>query len=391
MNKRHQILKILFCTLFFWAVLPWTGQVVHGDSLEIEEEWNTFREEISFDDIDDALNQSSLKGTYSFEEMVEAFLYGDMEGGINEIGQGIYDYFFKEFTMNRKNFVQIILVAILSALFANIASGFMSSTLQETGFFAVYLTMTGLILNSFYLMLTITEQTLEEVFSFMEVLTPAYVISVTMVSGSASSLALYEMTFLLMQGCQWALKTVLIPLIEIYIVVGIVNYLGETDRFSYLGNLVKKGTEQLLKWSIGIVLGINLIQNMILPAVDSVKSGVWQRGLSAIPGAGPIISVVTGSLLGSSVLIKNSIGAGGLIFLILICAVPIIKLLVLMLSFYLSAAFLQPITDKRLMNLLNIAGEGGRLLLQVVITCFALFFITIALAAVSTNVRYFAA
>ena len=147
----------------------------------------------------------------------------------------------------------------------------------------------------------------------------------------------------------------------------------------------------MLKWSLGIIIGINLIQNMILPAVDSVKSGIWQKGLSAIPGAGPVISVVTGSLLGSSVWIKNSVGAGGLIFLILICAVPVVKLLLLMLSFYLCAAFLQPISDKRLMKLLNTAGESGKLFLQVVITCVALFFITIALAAVSTNMRYYAA
>lgn len=384
-------LKILFFfILTFYLVLP-----VHASSeelgKELEQELYELKEELSFGEIEKMLKNSSLEGNYSFTDIVESLVKGEWEEGSKKIGQVFYNCFLDELFLNRKNIIQIILIAILSALFTNLATGFLSSSLQETGFFVVYLAMTGVILNSFFLMISITEDTLSEVFAFLESLMPAYAIAITMVSGSASSIALYEVTFLIMKGCQWALKVVILPLIEIYMLIGIVNYLGETERFSYIGNLIKKGVEQMLKWSLGIIIGINLIQNMILPAVDSVKSGIWQKGLSAIPGAGPVISVVTGSLLGSSVLIKNSVGAGGLIFLILICAVPVVKLLLLMLSFYLCAAFLQPISDKRLMKLLNTAGESGKLFLQVVITCVALFFITIALAAVSTNMRYYAA
>lgn len=355
----------------------------------LEEELEELKQSLSLESIDEALGNTSLQQEYQFSDVFESVLEGNLKEGAGKVWKILEDYLLGEVKANQRNFVQIILVAILSALFSNIASGFLSSTLQETGFFVVYLTMTGIILHSFSLMLSITEQTLQDVFSFVEVLLPAYAMSVTMVSGGASAIALYEITFLIMKGCQWALKTLLVPLIECYMVVGIINYVGETERFTYLGKLVKNGTEQLLKWSLGVVLGINLIQNMILPAVDSVKSGIWQKGLSAIPGAGAVIQAVTGSLLGSAVLIKNSIGVVGLLFLILICGIPLVKLVILMISFYFCAAFLQPISDKRLMKLLHTAGESGKLFVQVIITCFALFFITIALAAVSTNVRYY--
>lgn len=359
-----------------------------GESLQ--QELEEIKDEIFLNEIEDVLKMSSLKGDYTFTDIVKLFINGDWESGLLQLGQVFYKCFLEELSSNRKNMIHIVLIAILSALFTNLATGFLSASLQETGFFAVYLMMTGIVLNSFFLMISITEQTLSEVFAFLEALMPAYAIAITMVSGSASSIALYEVTFFVMKGCQWALKTVILPMIEIYMLVGIANYFGESERFTYMGDLVKKGVEQMLKWSLGILFGINLIQNMILPAVDSVKSSVWQKSLSAIPGAGPVLSVVTGSLLGSSVLIKNSIGAGGLVILILLCAVPLVKLLILMISFYLCAAFLQPISDKRLMKLLYTAGEGGKLFLQVVITCVALFFITIALAAVSTNMRYYA-
>ena len=348
MTKKKKYLVVFFFMAVIFLSHPAMTAEAKENSMgdELKKELEEIEEEISLDEIDHVLKNSSLKSDYSFTDMVKLFINGNLESGLEQIGQALYQCFLGELSSNKKNVIQIVLIAILSALFTNLATGFLSSSLQETGFFAVYLTMTGVVLHSFFLMISITEQTLAEVFAFLEALIPAYAIAITMVSGSASSIALYEVTFLVMKGCQWALQTILMPLIEIYMLVGVVNYLGESERFTYMGELLKKGVEQMLKWSLGIIVGINLIQNMILPAVDSVKSNLWQKGLSAIPGAGPVISLVTGSLLGSSVLIKNSIGAGGLMILILLCAVPIVKLLILMISFYLCAAFLQPISDK---------------------------------------------
>ena len=346
--------------------------------------------ELSFDEIENAIEDSSLKGTVTFSEILEKLWKGETGSAINDIGTLIKDSLFSELSENRKNFARIILLAVFAALFSNLVSGMFSSSLQDTGFFVVYLAMSGVILQSFFLMMSIAKGALTEIFAFMEVFIPAYAIAITMVSGSGSSVAVYEITFLLIKGCQWVLKAVILPLIEAYMMIGIVNCIGETDKFSNLGNLLKKVTEQILKWGTGMILGMNLIQNMILPAVDSLKSTLWQKGLSAIPVAGNIMSALTGSILGASVLIKNSIGVGCLIMLILLCAVPIIKLLVFILSFFVCSAFLQPISDKRLMKLLSVTGESGKLFLQTVITCMTLFFITIALAAISTNMRYYA-
>lgn len=345
---------------------------------------------LSFDEIENNIENSSLGNNISFEKILKKLWQGDTEGIMDDVGNLVKESLFKELSENRKNFAQIILLAIVASLFSNIAGGVFSASLQETGFFTVYLAMSGLVLQSFFLMHSIAQSALSEVFSFMEVLIPAYAIAITMVSGSASSIAVYELTFLLVKACQWGLKTIVVPLIEAYMMVGLINCLGATDKFSNLGNLLKKGTEQFLKWTSALILGLNLIQSMILPAVDSVKSSIWQKGLSAIPGAGAVISALTGSILGAAVLIKNSIGVGCLIILILLCAVPVMKLVVFMLSFHLCSAFLQPISDKRLMNLLHVTGESGKLFLQTVITCLTLFFITIALAAISTNMRYYA-
>lgn len=377
---------IFFCFLFLCPFFSLSVQAEETEQLiqEVLEETG-----LSFEEIEKSLQGTSVGEEMTFGGILRKIWSGDMEKIYETIGQMIKAHLFGEISKNRKNFAQIILLAVCSALFANLASGFFSSPLQDTGFFAFYLAMTGLILQSFFLMSSIAEEALGQVFAFMNAFLPAFALSITVVSGSTSSIGIYEMTFFLVQLCQWALKNVVIPLIQAYMAVEIMNGFSEKDRFSYFGRLLKKGTQQLLKWTIGIILGLQLIQSMILPAVDALKSTIWQRGFAAIPGAGAIVSALTGTFLGASVLIKNSIGVGCLLILLLLCAVPVLKLLLFMLSFFLCSAFLQPVSEKRLLNLLFAAGESSKLFLQTLITCFTLFFITIALAAVSTNMRYY--
>lgn len=375
--------------MFFLCMFPMS---VMGAERENEEYIGQILEDsgLSFDEIEEAIEDSSLKGSIDFFEIIKKLWQGDTKEVLDDVGNMIKASLLSELSGNKKNFVQIILLAVFAALFSNLATGMFSGTLHETGFFAAYLALTAIVLQSFYLMLSVAGEAVAEITAFMEAFIPAYAIAITMVSGSVSSLAVYEITFFLIKGCQWVLKNAVIPLIEAYMLIGIVNCVGERERFSNLADLLKKVVDQLLKWGTGVILSLNLIQNMILPAVDSVKSTLWQKGLSAIPGAGNMISALTGSILGASVLIKNSIGAGCLIILILLCSVPVMKLIVFILSFSCCSAFLQPISDKRLVSLLHITGESGKLLLQTVIACLTLFFITIALASISTNMRYYA-
>ena len=50
---------------------------------------------------------------------------------------------------------------------------------------------------------------------------------------------------------------------------------------------------------IGVIVGIQLIQRMISPAVDTLKQSVIGRTAGAIPGVGNLFSGVTEVVLGS--------------------------------------------------------------------------------------------
>ena len=69
--------------------------------------------------------------------------------------------------------------------------------------------------------------------------------------------------------------------------------------------------------------------------------------------------------MGCSVILKNALGAVGVVIIIGICIVPIIKLVTLMAMYYLCSALCQPIADAKIIKLLSQMGDTFKLLLAV--------------------------
>lgn len=136
---------------------------------------------------------------------------------------------------------------------------------------------------------------------------------------------------------------------------------------------------------MAVVIGLNVVQGIITPAVDSFKKTAVHRAITAVPGVGTTMSAVTEVMVGSGMLIKNGVGVAILIVLVIVCLVPVCKMTVFMLLYRVAAALVQPICDKRMLDCIYTVSEGTRLLLKCVTTALVLFFMTIAILTVSTG------
>ena len=132
------------------------------------------------------------------------------------------------------------------------------------------------------------------------------------------------------------------------------------------------------KTLVGLVLGFHMIQGMVLPYVDSMKSATVQKLIGIIPGLGQGAGAITQIVMGSGVLIKNSIGAAGVVVLLIMMIIPVLKLVVMMFLYQGVAAILQPICDKRIVSCISKTGQGHKMLLNIVLSSALLFIITIA-------------
>lgn len=337
--------------------------------------------------LDNMKNKQGLN--LSFKDLMNDLMAGKLSDVMEQVGQALKELLLGEIRSNGHMMGQIIILGIIGAVFSNFSSVFTGSQISETGFFVTYLLLFTYLAACFFTSITIVSDVISQIMGFMKALMPAYFLAAAFAGSSATAVASYEFTLFIITAAQWLLGQVVLSLIRVYALLVMAGHIAKEDMISKLTELLEQVVSWSLKTLIGVVLGFHIIQSMVLPYVDSMKTGAVQKLIGAIPGIGQGVSSVAQMVLGSGVLIKNTIGAAGIIVLLILTAIPLIKLLVLMILYQCVAALLQPVCDKRIVSCISEMGKGHKMLLSVAASGVMLFVVTIALVCASTNVTYY--
>ena len=321
-----------------------------------------------------------------FRQYVEGIATGKDEFSISGLIGMVTNEVFGELANNKSLLVQLIIIAVLAAIFTNFANVFQSNQVSETAFYVTYLMLFGLLTSSFFVATGIARSVLQNLFDFMKVLMPTFLLGVAVSSGAKTSLFYYESTLAIFTGINFILLNVVLPLINVYFVITLANHLTKEDLLSKMTELIETVVQWILKTLLAFVIGFNAIQGLIIPMAEHVKKSVIIKSTSAIPGIGNAINTVTETLLGASVLVKNAIGVAGLIVILILCLVPLVKLVCFVFVYKLGAALVQPVSDKRMVGCISAAANASKLLLSMVFICLLLFVLSIAIIAASTNI-----
>lgn len=346
---------------------------------------NGILEKIDFTELDESISQLLPDEKIQFKEVVLTILKGDWK----EVGeiflQFLQDQMFYEFRTNKQNLIHILLIAIVAAIFSNFSNVVQSKQISEVGFYILYILLITLCLHTFRIAMAGIEQDLKNILDFMSVFCPAYFLVMAIAVGSSSAVWFYNLVLLLIYLSEMLLLRFLIPVIHIYIVVQVMNHMFPEDFLGKMAELLKKFIGWFLKTALGVVVGINLVQGLIGPSVDLVKRNTVTKTLESLPGLGNIFGGATDIVMGTAVLLKNGIGMAGAAILLLVCAVPLMQMVLLVLLYQLTAAVIQPVSDKRITECISSVGEGYELMMKVLLTTLLMFLLTIAIAASSTS------
>ncbi|MEG1957950.1 MAG: stage III sporulation protein AE, partial [Lachnospiraceae bacterium] len=177
----------------------------------------------------------------------------------------------------------------------------------------------------------------------------------------------------------------LLPLIHVYIMVEVINHLSLEDNLSKFSELLHLLIGWILKSLLTCVIGLNVIQGLITPVIDSLKRTTLTKTAEAIPGIGDALGGMTEVVLGTTILVKNGIGVSGAMICIFICMIPLTQMAIMTLLYKLIAAVIQPISDQRIVSCISSVGDGYQLLLRVIFTVGVLFLLTIAVVTATTT------
>ena len=379
-NFRFILVVFLIC-LEFGATFVQAGQKQREQ--QEEETRQKLMEDMELGQMQDAVNQILKEDSFSIEEILNQILKGESLFQKETMSKWFKNIVKAQLQREQKAMFQVVLLVLLAAVFSNFTAVFGDGKTGETSFYITYMLLLAVLIKSFGSMGVKLKELLENFILFLKALMPSYFLAVTASSGSATAMIFYEAVLFLIYVIQVVFLKGMIPAIYVLALVELVNYLHSEDFLSKMAELLQTLFEWTLKSCMAVVLGMQLIQNMIGPAMDSLKRDIIGKTAASIPGIGNAINGVTEVALGTAVIIRNGIGVVGIIILVCIGIRPVIRLALLAFLYKLLAAVTQPVSDKRMTGALSTIGNGYVLFLKILLCMELLIFITIAILSIS--------
>lgn len=367
------------------AVFMWQSPAYGMESQELPD-----MSGYDFSDMEEFLKGEDKIQLPPFGELMGMLLSGNITEFAKNIFEAVADGLKQEVSQGGRMLGQILVLGLVGAVFSGFSGVFNGSQISETAFFITYLLLFCCLAAAFQESISIAADVAEKILEFMRALIPSYFLSVAWAGGSLTAAAWYGVVLFLISAAESLLFKLLIPLVRVYIMLVLAGHIAREDMLSRMTELLRGVICWSTKTLVGIVLGFHVIQGMVLPYADSVKTSGIQKLVQVIPGIGQGAGAVTQMVLGAGVLIKNTMGAAAVVILLVLAVIPLLKLLFLMVLYRLVEAVLQPVCDKRLIGCIGDVAAGHRMLFDMVFSLLLLFVVTIAFICAGTNVTYLA-
>jgi stage III sporulation protein AE len=327
--------------------------------------------------------QDELLNDMDPREYVSSFLKtGDGKFSTEKVTRGAITYALREVAASLKLMTIIIIIAIVCALLNNLQSAFSNETISNIAFFACYSLLIIILAKSFYVGVDLAKVTISKMMDFMAALMPVLMVLLASLGGFAEATVLDPIIIGTITISAKIFVGIIIPIICMGFVLQFVNSISEEFKINKLTKLLN----QIALWIQGIIMtlfiGIITIRGISSKTIDQVTVKTAKYVVdNAVPIVGKSLSDAVSTVAGYSLLLKNALSSVGLVIIIIIIMFPVLKLLIMALIYKLTAALIEPISDSRLVDCINAAGDSLILIMSCVISISVMFFIMIAIVA----------
>lgn len=347
--------------------------------------------DLDLSELEDILNNSSgaadLFGGKSFLEKLASIISGDFANDSTSIWEALLNLIFDNLLSFLPIIATVIAVAILGGMMQNLKPNFGNKSMGSIIHFVTYGVVVILIFSVVMRMITVTTSTIGSIKAQMDAVFPILLTMLTAVGGSVS-VSVYQPAMALLASLIINVFTVfLMPLFLISTVLSLVSNLSNNvklDKFiSFLNSM--------FKWVIGLVftvfIGFASIQGIAAGSIDGLSIKTAKFAIkSYVPIVGSYISDGLYIVLASSSLIKNAVGACGLLLLAGTIIAPVIELIIFMLALKLMAGIIEPLGDGKIASFVSTLSKNMTMLISMVVAVSFMYVILTGLVMCSANI-----
>ncbi|MDY2790494.1 MAG: stage III sporulation protein AE [Lachnospiraceae bacterium] len=291
----------------------------------------------------------------------------------------------EQFSFEKETLFRLLFLGVLSGFFANFENLTLRKYIGETGYYVIYMLLLMLLMVCFKHIYSDTVKAMEGLLGGIQTILPVYVFSLFLSGNIQTASGSYLFLLTVITAVDVILKKIILPLIYFYFVLTLMDHSMQELKFSRLSSFLKSVIVWLMRFLFGAVTGMQVVQCLLLPATDRAKASNFSKSLAAIPGLGSSARALTGTLLQSANVLKQTLGVAAMILILLLVLVPAVKLLFVIGSYQLVAALLQPVAHPKVSSLIASLSSSAKLLFQAVLSSSILFLILIALVTASSQ------
>lgn len=392
---RNIMIFICILTIFLYHLKPPIIIFAEEDekSLEVElqEKISNQLANLDLSDIEQIINgltneQFNVFGNMPFTGKVQSIISGDFKTDQGSIFSAVINLIFDDILKFIPLLASIIVVSIICGFVSNLRGESNSKSVGDIVHFICYGIVIILVMSGVVNLIKITSTTIQSLKSQMEIIFPILLTIMTAIGGTASVAVYQPAVALLSSFIMHVFTSVLMPIFIFMLVFTIISNLTSTvklDKFT-------KFFGSTFKWIIGgiftIFMAFLAVQGITASTYDGVSIRTAKYAIrSYVPLMGGYLSEGFDVIMASSILIKNAIGASGLLLMFVSVISPIIQIVVFSLILKLAAAILEPLTDNRISEFIYSISKTISLLVVLILGVAFMYLITVGLIMCTAN------
>lgn len=337
---------------------------------------NNVADELEMDYLVDTLNEH-MRGEIDVENIAQDLMTGKgIDYGV--IGELLINKLFYEIRLATKTAVAILIVIILMAIVKGIELE-KDSTVSKITSIAGFLVIVTMILNSYFEIVKVFTDTVELTTSIIEIVAP-FMLGILIATGEIVTSGIIGPILLFVTSLIGVIITyIVLPLLTASLVFKIISNMSDGIKVDKLSKMFSSTA----MWIIGIVfalfLGIMELEGSVTTSIDEVAVKTTQAAVSnLVPVVGKFVSDSLEVVMGASEVIGKTIGIIGIVIIILSAAIPVIKIILCSLVYFILSAIAELLnTDGKITDLCLAMSKQYKTLLGIMIGVIVTFVIGI--------------
>ena len=280
----------------------------------------------------------------------------------------------------------VLVLIIIGSICKSIIENLSNDDTAKIVYYIEYILVATVVINSFLEILHLTQNTIEKITNFMNLLIPLFT-SLVLTTGNIATTNMFQP--ILLFGVNFIsnfINQFLIPMLLISISLTITSNILEKGQLDGISKFLKSS----IVWILGIILtiftSILSLEGTLSSSVDGFTAKTTKAAVSNfIPVVGKILGDSIDAVLGCSNILKNTVGILGTLIIICIVLIPIIKITVYCICFKVTALFGETLADTRCSKLISGLADGYKILLGILFSISIMFIIGITIVLKITN------